>query len=62
VNYEGDIISKKIVDTSKETGLNIYDIGTSCLLAYDDGSVSGTPSLAMHIARYMTKSGDGLNH
>lgn len=62
VNYQGDVITKKAVDTSKESGLNIYSMHTSCMLAYDDGAVSGTPLLAMHLARTMTKGDDGLNH
>lgn len=55
-------MTKKAVDTSKETGLNIYGMHSSCMLAYDDGSVSGTKSLAMHLARTMTRGSDGLNH
>jgi hypothetical protein len=41
IDYDGQVLAKKIVDTSKATGLNVYGISSSCLLAYDDGSESG---------------------
>jgi len=64
VDYEGNVLKKVAVDTSKATGLNIYGMHTSCLLSYDDGksSSSGESWLAMHLARTMTVSNDGLNH
>ena len=62
VNYDGEILKKEQVDTSKATGLNLYGMHTSCLLAYDDGSESGEKLLGMHLARTMTQGADGLNH
>jgi hypothetical protein len=62
VDYQGNVLKKTVVDTSKETGLNLYGMHTSCQLAYDNGEVSGEPLLALHLARTMTLKSDGLNH
>lgn len=62
VNYDGEILKKVQVDTSKATGLNLYGMHSSCQLAYDDGSESGEKWLGMHLARTMTQYADGLNH
>jgi hypothetical protein len=61
INYQGDIILKKKVDTSID-GLNVYCTGDywSMLLAY--GTISGKQLLGLHMSRSMTKSYDGLNH
>jgi hypothetical protein len=37
VDYQGNILKKTSVDTSKDTGLNLYGMHTSCLLVYDNG-------------------------
>lgn len=46
------------LDTSKATGLDLYSMHTSCLLAYD----SKDRIIGLHMARLMTVKSDGLNH
>ena len=48
------------MDTSRETGINIYGMHTSCLLAYNN--LIDEPKLSIHMARTMTATYDGLNH
>lgn len=59
-DYAGNVIKKKQVDTTKQTGINIYGMHTSCLLAYNN--IIDEPRLSIHMARTMTQVFDGLNH
>lgn len=59
-DYAGNVIKKKQLDTTKNSGLNIYAMHTSCLLAYSN--TGDEPILSIHMARTMTAAYDGLNH
>ena len=60
IDYEGNIKKKAPLDTTKENGINIYGMHTSCQLAYN--SQIDNPRLSIHMARTMTQAYDGLNH
>lgn len=59
-DYAGNTILKTQLDTKKETGINIYGMHSSCMLAYNNKLEN--PILSMHMARTMTAAYDGLNH